>query len=134
VITRNASCSCGALTLTCTGEPVRVSVCHCLACQRRTGSTFGAQARFAREQVGAIAPSARSYMRTADTGNLVTFRFCGDCGATVCWELAALPGFIAVPLGAFGDPSFGVPVVSIYEARRYPWAQIATDGELEHMD
>jgi len=34
-----------------TGEPIRVSICHCLACQRRTGSVFGAQARFPQEAV-----------------------------------------------------------------------------------
>jgi hypothetical protein len=42
----SACCSCGQLQVTTTGEPVRISVCHCLACQRRTGSAFGVQARF----------------------------------------------------------------------------------------
>lgn len=42
---RPTSCSCG-LTATVTGEPARVSACYCLACQLRTGSVFGAQARF----------------------------------------------------------------------------------------
>jgi hypothetical protein len=37
---RIASCSCGQLHLTCTGEPGRVSMCHCLECQKRTGSVF----------------------------------------------------------------------------------------------
>ncbi len=49
--TRIATCSCGRLTATEAGEPARVSVCHCLACQRRTGSVFGAQVRFAGRQV-----------------------------------------------------------------------------------
>ena len=43
---RVASCSCGQLSATTTGAPVRISICHCLACQRRTGSVFGMQARF----------------------------------------------------------------------------------------
>jgi|HubBroStandDraft_6_1064221.scaffolds.fasta_scaffold60507_2 hypothetical protein len=30
-----AACSCGHLRLTCQGDPVRVSMCHCLECQRR---------------------------------------------------------------------------------------------------
>ena len=50
-MTRSASCSCGRLTVSVTGEPARVSVCHCLACQRRTGSAFGVQARFDASQV-----------------------------------------------------------------------------------
>jgi hypothetical protein len=48
---RLASCSCGQLTAEVSGEPVRVSICHCLACQRRTGSVFGEQARFPRVDV-----------------------------------------------------------------------------------
>ena len=48
---RTASCSCGQLQARVTAEPLRVSVCHCLACQRRTGSVFGAQARFSRDAV-----------------------------------------------------------------------------------
>ena len=32
---RTATCRCGQLQVTCEGEPVRVSVCHCLDCQRR---------------------------------------------------------------------------------------------------
>jgi hypothetical protein len=46
-----AACSCGQLRLICQDDPVRVSMCHCLECQRRTGSTFGVQAWFMREQV-----------------------------------------------------------------------------------
>ena len=38
--TRLASCSCGQLTAQASGDPVRNSICHCLACQRRTGSPF----------------------------------------------------------------------------------------------
>ncbi|MCZ6616567.1 MAG: aldehyde-activating protein, partial [Gammaproteobacteria bacterium] len=47
--TRRAACSCGNLRLTARGDPIRVSVCHCHACQRRTGSVFGVQARFSND-------------------------------------------------------------------------------------
>ena len=57
--TRTASCSCGQLTATTTEDPIRVGICHCLACQRRTGSVFGAQARFP-----AIASKSRASRRS----------------------------------------------------------------------
>jgi hypothetical protein len=38
--TREARCSCGALTAVATGDPVRNSVCHRLDCKRTTGSAF----------------------------------------------------------------------------------------------
>ena len=80
--TRIARCSCGELTATIEGEPVRVSVCHCLACQRRTGSVFGAQARFARSQVR-VAGQGRDYTRPGDEGPGATFTFCSTCGSTM---------------------------------------------------
>jgi hypothetical protein len=49
--TRHATCNCGQLRLTIEGEPSRISMCHCLECQRRTGAVISNQARFRREQV-----------------------------------------------------------------------------------
>jgi len=46
-----AVCSCGQLRAVVSGDPVRVSICHCLACQRRTGSSYGYQARFPAQSV-----------------------------------------------------------------------------------
>ncbi|MCG9730147.1 hypothetical protein L1D44_09815 [Shewanella sp. Isolate13] len=43
---RKASSGCGQLSLTVTAKPLRVSACYCCGCQKRTGSAFGAQARF----------------------------------------------------------------------------------------
>jgi hypothetical protein len=51
VTARTASCRCGQLTATTTGDPVRVSVCHCVDCQKRSGSAFAVQARWPAEQV-----------------------------------------------------------------------------------
>ena len=49
--TRHAACSCGQLRVATEGDPVRISICHCHACQKRTGSAFGYQARWPRDQV-----------------------------------------------------------------------------------
>jgi hypothetical protein len=128
MIERQAGCSCGQLKLAARGDPVRISVCHCLACQRRTGSVFGAQARFAQDSV-TIEGNAREYVRVADSGNRVTCRFCPDCGATVYYTLDAVPGFIAVPIGAFADPQFPAPRISIYEERRHEWVRVPDGAE-----
>jgi hypothetical protein len=45
-MTRHAACSCGQLHLAIDGEPSRISMCHCLECQRRTGAVISNQARF----------------------------------------------------------------------------------------
>jgi hypothetical protein len=96
-------------------------MCHCLACKRRTGSAFGLQARFPKAQVKVQGP-ATEYRSIADSGNRVVHRFCPTCGSTVYWENEALPGFVTVAVGAFADPGFPPPTISVYDERRHPWA------------
>ena len=129
---RHASCSCGQLRLACEGEPVRLSMCHCLACQRRTGSVFGVQARFPSGQV-TIEGRATEFSRVADSGHRVAFHFCPLCGSTVYWRLDGAPGVIAVAVGAFADPGFPQPTHSVYESCRHPWAMSAGDLDLERL-
>jgi hypothetical protein len=107
-------------------------MCHCLACQQRTGSAFGVQARFPRRQVTTEGRTA-TYQRTGDSGGVVTFRFCPECGSTVFWELDGLPGFVAVAVGAFADPTFPAPRIAVYDERRHPWARMP-DLELERLE
>lgn len=128
---RTATCSCGQLKVTCEGEPVRVSMCHCLACQKRTGSTFGAQARFPHDKV-TIEGASTEYVRVADSGNRVTFHFCPACGSTVFYGINDVPGVVAVAIGAFADPSFPAPKFSVYESRKHAWSGIPVDAE--HFD
>jgi len=129
-MTRIASCSCGQLTAACEGEPVRRSICHCLDCQRRTGSAFGVQARWPREAV-TIGGRATQYTRISDDGNKVTSWFCPNCGSTVYYGLEGLQDFISVAVGAFADPHFPAPVVCVYEERKHNW--VAAPAAAEHM-
>jgi hypothetical protein len=125
---RHASCSCGQLKVETSGEPLRISVCHCLACQRRTGSAFGVQARFEDSEVR-IEGRSSQYARIGDSGTQATFHFCPDCGATVYW-LTPVPGVIAVAVGAFADPTFPPPRFSVYEVRQHSW--VALTAPIEH--
>ncbi len=129
---REAACSCGQLRVTAEGDPVRISICHCLACQRRTGSAFGFQARFPADRVRVDGRHV-DYVRTSDFGEERTFHFCPDCGATVFYTVAAAPDVIAVPVGAFADPSFPPPRVSVYESRRHPWISLPDGIEREEF-
>ena len=117
---RIASCSCGQLIAHVTGDPVRVSVCHCIACQRRTGSVFGAQARFPATSV-TIEGTSKEFIRVGDEGGRVSFRFCPECGSTVFYTAEGLDGSIAIPVGAFAEPMFPAPSFSVYEERMHSW-------------
>ncbi len=128
--TRTASCSCGQLTAIATGDPTRVSICHCLACQRRTGSVFGAQARFPAQQVE-ISGNATEFVRVGDAGSHARFRFCPVCGSTVFYTFDEMPGVVAIPVGAFAEPGFPQPAFSVYEERMHVW--VGLPANIEHM-
>jgi hypothetical protein len=127
---RVAACSCGQLRLEAAGDPMQINMCHCLACQRRTGSAFGIQAQFAADQVH-VTGRYNDYVRASDEGGELIFHFCPDCGATV-FNTTATDADVWIPVGGFADPSFPPPTVSIFESRRHPW--VAVPAAIEHHD
>ena len=120
---RTAACSCGQLHIEVHGEPRGVGLCHCLACQRRTGSVFAALAGFAAPWE--VTGQATEYVRTGDQGAKFTFRFCPVCGTTLFHtEEGYEARSVSVAVGAFADPGFPPPQVSVYDSRRRPWVRL----------
>ena len=119
---RMASCSCGQLRVQVEGEPRGVGICHCLACQRRTGSVFATMASFAAPF--RVFGAATEYVRTGDHGAKFIFRFCPVCGSTVFHSEQGRNETVSIAVGAFADPDFPAPRISIYESRRHPWVRL----------
>jgi hypothetical protein len=131
VTERSASCRCGQLRATASGDPVRVSVCHCLSCQKRSGSAFAVQARWPVGQV-AIEGRSKSFEKVADSGNRATYHFCPECGSDVHYVIdgkfdGKFNGLVAIPVGAFDDPYFVSPKFSVWEKRKHDWVEIVGD-------
>ena len=123
MVERSARCSCGQLRAQCEGEPVRVSVCHCLACKRRTGSAFAHNASFPKDRVRTSGQAA-SYSRLTDTGRTNRYHFCPVCGSTVFYDVELRPGTLSVPAGAFADEAFPPPTVQVFTARKVAWCEL----------
>lgn len=119
---RTAACSCGQLRIQVEGAPRGVGICHCLACQQRTGSVFAALAGFSAPYQ--VFGNATEYVRVGDQGAKFRFRFCPLCGTTVFHTEDGRKGSVSVAVGAFADPSFPAPQVSVYDCRRHPWVQL----------
>ena len=128
---RTAGCACGQLSITVQGEPLRVGICSCLQCQRRTGSLFGAGSFFDMAQVVETSGAERTYTRQGDSGRSVTFHFCPECGSSVFWTRDHRPDLMTVAVGAFADPSFPAPARSVWEEARHHWVML--DPELPHF-
>src|SRR5690606_27291600 len=104
------------------GEPLGVGVCHCLACQRRTGSVFAALASFAAPW--RVVGRASEYVRAGDQGAEFRFRFCPVCGTNLYHTEEGEEGSVSVAVGAFADPGFPAPEVSVYDSRRHGWVRL----------
>jgi hypothetical protein len=122
---REAACHCGQLRLEVVGDPFAVSICHCLACQRRTGSAFGMQAGFHADQVQ-VAGRFHDYTRVSDEADRKAhvFHFCPVCGSQVFYTEPSDPALVVVSVGSFADPTFPPPTESGYDSRRHAWLQL----------
>jgi len=120
--TRTAACSCGQLRIEVEGEPRGVGLCHCLACQQRTGSVFAALASFAAPY--RVFGEAREYVRTGDQGARFRFHFCPVCGTNLFHTEEGHDQSAGVAIGCFADPGFPPPQVSVYDCRRHPWVRL----------
>ncbi len=129
---RTASCSCGQLSIQVQGEPRGVGICHCFACQRRTGSAFAALASYAApfQVVG----TSTKYVRVGAQGAKFTFRFCPVCGTTVYHTEEGQDQSVSVAVGAFADSNFPAPQVSVYDSRRHPWVLLPPGTEAFEKD
>jgi hypothetical protein len=127
---REASCHCGQLRLTVTGEPFAVSICNCLACQRRTGSAFGMQAAFDAAQVQ-VRGRFNDFSRISDEADRKehVFHFCPECGSQVFYTEPSEPDLVVVSVGSFADPTFPPPTRSGYDSRRHQWVGLPESVE-----
>ena len=124
---RTAGCHCGQLRLNCEGDPKKISMCHCLDCQRRTGSAFSVAVFYERDRVRIESGTSSCFARPSASGFPVTFHFCGRCGSNVYWEPARLPELIGVAIGAFADPGFACPEQSVWTRDKHGWFDLPED-------
>ena len=68
--------------------------------------------------------TATEYLRIGDQGARFVFRFCPICGTTVFHTEDGNNGSVSVAVGAFADPAFPAPRVSVYDSRRHPWVSL----------
>jgi len=100
-------CVCGAVAYTVVGEPLRVTICHCKWCQRRTGSGYGVEVVFAANQILINDDAVSRYRHISDeSGRWLDQHFCGKCGSNIGFTLEAVPEIRTVAAGTFDDPSW----------------------------
>src|SRR3982750_4304472 len=97
-------CACGAVRYRLTSDPLFTHCCHCLNCQRQTGSAFVINLLIEAERVVLLAG--------ASTGEQRIFR-CPSCQVAVFSQYSH-PGVRFVRGGTLDQPSSVTPDVHIF--------------------
>lgn len=120
-------CVCGAVRYRTKAAPLRITICHCRWCQRRTGTAFGTEVVFDDADVEFSGNTPTRYRHVSDeSGRWLDIEFCPRCGSNLGFTLEAAPGMRAVPAGTFDDPGFLGPERQItrhvFTRSRRDWA------------
>ena len=120
-------CSCGEVRYRLTSEPLIVHCCHCLNCQRQTGSAFVINLLLEADEVELVAGAPQVVEVPRDDGSTQRIHRCPTCQVAVYSEYTR-PEFRFVRAGTLDDPSCVTPDVHIYTRSKVPWIVIPEDA------
>jgi hypothetical protein len=121
-------CQCGAVRYEVTAPPLTVYACHCTECQRLSASAFGMSMPVPRGAVRITKGTPKRWSRTADSGNLVSGLFCGDCGCRLIHETCGNDAVVVVKPGTLDDTSWLRPVGHYWTQSAQPWLRGRLEG------
>ncbi|HUA06523.1 MAG TPA: GFA family protein [Solirubrobacteraceae bacterium] len=113
-------CSCGTVRYRLSSEPLVVHCCHCLNCQRQTGSAFVINLLIETERVEILAGAPRPVDVPRDDGSVQRIFRCPRCQVAVFSEYSR-PGVWFVRGGTLDDPTGVTPDVHIFTRSKVDW-------------
>ena len=113
-------CACGAVRYRLTSEPLIIHCCHCLNCQRQTGSAFVINVLIEADRVEVLSGEPQPVDVPRDDGSSQRIHRCRDCQVAVFSEYGG-PAVWFVRGGTLDEPSSVEPDVHIYTKSKLPW-------------
>jgi hypothetical protein len=123
---REGGCSCGAVRYRLTSEPLFVHCCHCLNCQRQTGSAFVINMLVEADRVQVQAGDPVVVDAPRDDGSVQRIFRCSACQVAVFSEYG-WPELRFVRAGTLDEPAAVRPDVHIYTRSKIPWVKLPDD-------
>ena len=118
--TREGGCACGAIRYRLTSDPLFTHCCHCLNCQRQTGSAFVINLLIEADRVELIAGTPQPVNAPRDDGSIQRIYRCPTCRVAVSSEYGH-PAVWFVRGGTLDEPSSIAPDVHIFTRSKLPW-------------
>jgi hypothetical protein len=120
---REGGCACGAVRYRLASEPMFVHCCHCLSCQRQTGSAFVINLLIEADRVELLAGEPQPVDVPRDDGSVQQIYRCPDCQVAVFSEYGR-PEVRFVRGGTLDDPASVAPDVHIFTRSKLPWVEL----------
>jgi hypothetical protein len=114
-------CICGTVRYECSTEPVFSGNCHCLDCQKTSGSGYSAS-MFVPIDTVKITGEVKYHDVKGGSGYDVSRGFCPNCGSHVFGKPAAVAGMMGIRAGSLDDPSLYKPQMNIFAKNAQKWA------------
>ena len=121
--TRDGGCACGEVRYRLTSEPLFVHCCHCLNCQRQTGSAFVINVLIEEARVEVLEGAPQAVGVPRDDGTTQEIFRCPTCQVAV-FSRYGRPGVLFVRAGTLDDPLAVSPDVHIYTRSKLPWVTL----------
>lgn len=122
-VAREGGCACGAVRYRLTSEPLFTHCCHCLNCQRQTGSAFVINLLVEADRVEILEGVPQPVDVPRDDGSKQRIFRCPACQVAVFSEYGR-PEVRFVRAGTLDDPSTVAPDVHIFTRSKLGWVEI----------
>jgi hypothetical protein len=122
-LVREGGCACGAIRYRLTSEPLFTHCCHCLNCQRQTGSAFVINLLIEAERVELLAGDPQPVEAPRDDGSTQRIFRCPDCQVAL-FSNYGHPGVRFVRGGTLDEPTGISPDVHIYTRSKVDWVTL----------
>jgi hypothetical protein len=116
-------CACGAVRYRLASEPLFVHCCHCLNCQRQTGSAFVVNLLIEADRVEVLGAEPDVVEAPRDDGTPQRIHRCPTCHVAVFSEYGR-PDVLFVRGGTLDEPRGIVPDVHIYTRSKVGWVTL----------
>ncbi len=117
-------CACGAVRYRMTSSPMFVHCCHCLDCQRQTGSAFVLNAMIEADRIQLLSGTPEPVSVPTDSGRPHDIYRCPACRVAVWSDYGRRPALRFVRVGTLDNPAALRPDVHIYTRSRLPWIRL----------
>ena len=122
-VPREGGCACGEVRYRLTSDPLFTHCCHCLNCQRQTGSAFVINLLIETDRVELLAGAPQPVDVPRDDGSMQTVFRCPTCQVAV-YSQYTHPGVRFVRGGTLDDPSGVSPDVHIFTRSKLGWVML----------